>query len=118
MTRKTLHIIDNTLSIWIAFINPSLYDINVTDDITNATYLIAEYDGYRYNIKSQKAFNEIFIGAVRNNPNILRGMRGFMESQQPELNSFKAMTQRNTKKISNWWSERIASLNKNWSKQT
>ena len=113
-TEKTLHVSEYNIIIWISLINNQLYDINITDKLLNVTYRIAEYDGHKYNVLNQKAFDGVYYPTIKENPGIIRVIHDFIDYHQPESRSFDAMRDRVSSRFNIWLNKKIKSLN--WQK--
>lgn len=114
---KTLHISEDKLILWISFVNINLYDINVTDKLTNTTYRVAEYDGYKYNILNEKSFDGIYVAVLKQHPEIINEIKKFIEYHQPETQTFGAMIGRLRNKFNTWVDRKKKSIKSIWQKK-
>ena len=102
-TEKTLFKNDQGLILWITFINPELFQLNVTDKMTYATYGLAEYDGFKYTILNAKAFDGFYLKLLKEHPQIINEIREFMNFHKPENQTLNAMSNRLSGKCQNWF---------------
>jgi len=116
-TEKTLYMSDeDRLILWIKYINEGIYDINVTDKLTHTTYRVAEYDGYKYIVLNQKAFDGIFYTLSKEHPSVLTDIRSFVEFHKPDSQSFSEMCKRLSNKYRAWVQNKKNSIKKLWKK--
>ena len=88
---KSLYLLDDTYHIWLTMGSYKMMDINVSDNVTNTIYHAAEFDGYRYNIKNQRIFNDVFIRATKQSPLLVKQMSIFLSEQTSQPDTIKDM---------------------------
>lgn len=113
-TKKTLHTTESSLVVWIEYVNNDLFDIKITDKITDVTYRVAEYDGLKYRIHNMETFNNMFIKLVKDQPQIINEMRKFMSYHHPEAHTFNVMVDGLKAKFKAWRVHKVNIIKKLW----
>jgi hypothetical protein len=89
---KSLYLFEDMMHLWISSAGYKCVDIHVSDSISNVTYNVAEFDGYRYTIKNMQYFNDVFVKSAKIKPQIIRDVLKFIYEQNKrvdELDDFK-----------------------------
>ena len=63
-TVKSLYLHDEIYHIWLSMASQDVLDINVSDNVTNTSYVAAEFNGLKYTIKNERIFNDVVIKAM------------------------------------------------------
>jgi len=86
---KSLYLYEDTYHIWLSMSSNKIMDINVSDNVANTSFLAAEFDGYRYTIKNERAFNDVFLKAVKQRPTLVKMMFKFFSENIGEEDAIK-----------------------------
>jgi hypothetical protein len=76
------------MHVWISSAEPKSCDIHVSDCVSNVTYNVAEFDGYKYRIKNEQYFNDVFVRSAKLKPQIVRDLLKFLHEQNSRTNEF------------------------------
>jgi hypothetical protein len=64
-------------------------DINVSDNVTNTSYVAAEFNGLKYTIKNERIFNDVVIKAMKQKPMLVKFMFQFYNQQTAHPDAIK-----------------------------
>jgi hypothetical protein len=82
LIEKTLGDYMGLMDIHISARSKNHCDIFATDSVTGTKYHIATFDGATYSIKHERYFNDVFIKAAKDRPNIHRELMKIFETQR------------------------------------
>lgn len=114
---KTLyHDKNEGLTLWITTINPEmgLFEILLSDRMLQTDYRVAEFDGKKYKILNERAFDGIFYKMVKENPFIMNDIRDYMESYKPQDTHIKAVLARLKNRFRQWRIRKINAIKQLW----
>lgn len=85
---KSLYLYQDMMHLWISSAEPKSCDIHVSDCVSNITYNVAEFDGYKYKIKNEQYFNDVFVRSAKLKPQIVRDLLKFLNDQNSRASEF------------------------------
>lgn len=88
---KSLGTFNDIYHVWLSVGSTRSLDINVSDNVTNASFLAAEFDGHRYHIKNDRIFNDVYLKAMKQKPTLLKYMLNFFHEQMNEPDNMEVM---------------------------
>jgi hypothetical protein len=88
-TMKSLCLYEDIYHIWLTMANQDVLDINVSDNVTNTSYVAAEFNGLKYTIKNERIFNDVVIKAMKQKPMLVKFMFQFYNQQTTQPDAIK-----------------------------
>ena len=64
-TTKSLCLYDDIYHVWLSMEGRDVLDINVSDNVSNTSYIAAEFNGLKYTIRNERIFNDVVVKAMK-----------------------------------------------------